>query len=715
MDRISRLRRHGWITYSILALLLLLLGGIYFSLLKDLPSPSRLKSTNLSKSTQIYDRNNVLLYTIYAEKNQSFVPLNHIPDSLQKATIAIEDKEFYRHGPIDFRGISRAFYSTFFARQLQGGSTLTQQLVKNSLLTQDRTIQRKLKEVILSFATELIYSKKQILEMYLNQVPYGGTSYGVQAAALTYFGKPVNDLTLAQSAFLAGLPEAPSTLSPFGTRPELGKRRQIEVLRKMREQNYITPTQEKQAGEEKLVFQKISNAIKAPHFVLYVKELLSQKYGSKMVETGGLRVKTSLDLALQEMAQAKVASEVAALKQNNVGNGAALITNPATGEILAMVGSKNYFDEKQGNTNITLAQLQPGSSIKPINYAVGLMKGYTAATPFIDQAMCFGGTPPYCPRNYDNRFRGAVQMRYALGNSLNIPAVEMLKLNGVNAMIATASAMGINSFTDPTRYGLSLTLGGGEVTMLEMATAFGVFANSGYRIDLHPVLKVTDSNNRVLEEYNPPPSPIFGKRVLPQGVAFIISNILMDNSARTETFGPSSALKINNQPVAVKTGTTNDYRDNWTIGYTLGPPYVVVTWVGNNDHTPMNGVVSGVTGAAPIWHTIMANLLKNKQAQVPKQPSDVIRKAICMPSGLIPPPDGTPDRCPVRLEYFIKGTEPKQLDPGKQKIFWDKVANSYAKPGQTENVEERQEIIITDPLGNRYCASCPRPSPTPKP
>jgi membrane peptidoglycan carboxypeptidase len=419
------------------------------------------------------------------------------------------------------------------------GSTLTQQLVKNSLLTQERTWQRKGKELILSVVTEILYSKKSVLEMYLNQVPYGGTAYGVEAASQTYFGKHVQDISIAEAAYLAGLPEAPSVFSPFGTHPELGKERQREVLRKMREQKYITPEQEKTARAEELVFQKVSSNIKAPHFVFYIKNLLSQKYGEEIVETGGLKVKTSLDLSLQEYAQATVSAEITKLKNSNVTNGAALITNPTTGEILAMVGSVDYFEPRYGSVNITLQSLQPGSSIKPINYATGLIKGFSAATPFIDRKMCFGET--YCPQNYDGKYRGVVQMRNALGNSLNIPAVKMLKANGVDAMIATASAMGISTFTDIDAYGLSLTLGSGNVYMTDMVTAYGVLANTGYRVDLHPILKVLDKNGRILEEYTPPPSAIFGKKVIPSGVAYIISHILMDNNARLDAL----ALTLN--------------------------------------------------------------------------------------------------------------------------------------------------------------------------
>jgi 1A family penicillin-binding protein len=711
----SFLRKKAVVTLLILSLLAVGSAiGLYFYFLKELPSPTKLTNTSASFSTHIYDRHGKQLYTIYANRNQSFVPLDKIPKSLQQATIAVEDKDFYKHGAIDFRGVIRAFYSTVFQKKLQGGSTLTQQLVKNGLLTPERTLTRKIKELALSIVVEYMYSKNKILEMYLNQVPYGGTAYGVEAASQTYFGKPVKNLTLAQQAYLAGLPEAPSTYSPYGSRPELGKKRQKEILKKMLAQGYINEKQFQEASSEELIFQKIPNPIKAPHFVFYIKDLLQKKYGEKTVEQGGLKVYTSLDLKLQEFTQQIVASEVAKLKQNKVGNGAALIVNPSTGEIHSMVGSKDWNDPKDGNMNMTTQNLQPGSSIKPINYAVGLLKGHTAATPFVDSPVCFNnpGAPAYCPRNYDGKFHGVVQMRYALANSLNIPAVQMLKANTLESMIATASAMGISTFKDPSRYGLSLTLGGGEVTMLDMATAFGVFANQGYRIDLQPILKVTDRDGNILEEYTPPKSPIFGKKVLPPSVAWIISDILADNNARTNSFGPNSELRIGKKFVSVKTGTTNDYKDNWTIGYT--PQFVIGVWVGNNDRTPMTGVVSGLTGAAPIWNKLMTHVLKDKEPKTPPKPPDIISKAVCLTTGYLPQ-ENPENRCPTRQEYFIRGTEPKVSEPGRTAVWIDKTTGHPAKEGQTENIESKEEIILTDLNGNKFCLSCPTPTPTPNP
>lgn len=704
--------------YVLISIPLILLAIAVALVIKDVPRATVIGSNSFPQSSKIFSRDGTLLYTIYASKNQSFVNLTKIPKDLQNATVAIEDRNFYKHGAIDIRGIARAVYVNATKQSVQGGSTLTQQLVRNSLLTLDRTITRKVKEVILSFVVEFIYSKDRILEMYLNQVSYGGTAWGVEAASQIYFGKDVSKLSLAESSFLAGLPQAPSVYSPFGSHPEEGKSRQLRVLNAMQESGYITKEQREKASKVELKFTQIQSHIIAPHFVFYIKDLLVQEYGEKMVEQGGLNVVTSLDLTVQKLTEDAIATEEATIRGDNWYNASSVVTRPGTGELLAMVGSRNYFDtERDGNVNVTIANRQPGSSIKPINYATGLIKGYTAATPFVDERKCFPNPSgaPYCPMNYDLKFHGVQQMRYALANSFNIPAVKMLKLNGLEAMIATASAMGIDSFTDPDRYGLSLTLGGGEVTMLEMVSAYGVFANSGYKINLHPILKITDSKGKVITEYKPVESPLLGKKVLPDGVAFIISNILSDNGARTPSFGSNSPLFIKGFNVAVKTGTTNDYRDNWTIGYT--PSYVVATWVGNNDNKPLRGVVSGVTGAAPIWNQIMGGLIKDKPAETFNRPENVIGANICSTSGLLPQPAGSPYVCPTRYEYFIRGTVPRQVEGGLKKVFIDKATQQIAPPGKTDNVEEVERAIITDPLGDSFCTSCPRnePSPTPNP
>lgn len=715
-----------WFRFLIMPLFLLGIVGfvvfMYFFVLKDIPKATQLGSTSQPQSSKIYDRNGELLYTMYTGRNQTYLPLNSIPKNIQQATIAIEDRNFYSHGAIDIQGIIRAIYVNFKGERVEGGSTLTQQLVKSSLLTPERTIERKAKEIILSFIVEAIYPKNKILEMYLNQVSYGGTAYGVDAASQVYFNKPVSELTLAEAAFLAGLPQAPSRYSPFGSHPEEGKERQKRVLTAMYEEGYISEEEKNKAVEEGLEFSAIRDEIKAPHFVFYVKDYLTEKYGEKMIEQGGLSITTSLDLKTQKLVEDSIATEGARLNESNWYNAASVVTHPMTGEILAMAGSRDYFDsERDGNVNVAIARRQPGSSIKPINFATGLINGYTAATPFVDKRVCFPnpGQAAYCPRNYDGAFHGVVQMREALANSYNIPAVKMLKLNTVEKMIEVAEKMGIDTFTDsPDRYGLSLTLGGGEVTMLQMTEAFGVFANSGYRVPLQPILKIERPNGDVIEEYEKPTSILSGTKAIPEGVAYIISHILQDNQARTPAFGGNSPLRIPGYPVSVKTGTTNDYRDNWTIGYT--PSYVVSVWVGNNDNTPLRGVTSGISGAAPIWNDIMTGLLEDTEPEELKQPDSVVGVNICSDSGLRPQPDGSPYRCPTKFEYFLKDTIPAEVDPGLTKVFVDKTTNALAVEGQVENVEERDGKIVTDPTGDTYCTTCApppdeNPNPTPAP
>lgn len=697
--------------------LFIMFGIFYWYILKDLPSPLTLDNYNIPQTTKIYDRNDTLLFDIFVDQNRTLVLLDDIPDYVQQATIAIEDKDFYHHHGINpIGGIVRAAKEIIFNQRLQGGSTITQQLVKNALLTPERTIQRKIKEIIIAVIVEAIYSKEQILEMYLNQVPYGGTAWGIQAAAQTYFDKSVTQLTLPEAALLAGLPAAPTAYSPHGAQPELAKNRQREVLRRMVEDGYITKEEEQKAIETLLDFAKPTTNIRAPHFVMYIKQLLVDKYGERLVEQGGLRVKTTLDLDIQEFAEKSVATEVAKLRTSNVGNGAALVTKPATGEILVMVGSTDYFATESGNFNVVTARRQPGSSIKPINYAIGIeLQKVTPASVFIDTPTCFAvaGQPNYCPVNYDGQFHGPVQLRFALGNSFNIPAVKMLYKNTVETMVASGSAFGINSYQDPSHYGLSLTLGGGEVQMTEMATAFGVFANGGIKKDLISILQVTNQEGKVLEEYTDPnlekdiPSSLLinGPRVLSSETAFLISHILLDNNARMQAFGGDSLLRIpGHQAVSVKTGTTDDIRDNWTIGFT--PQFLVATWVGNNDNTPMNQyLISGVSGAAPIWNRIMTKLLVDKPDIWPKQPEGVVGAHICTLTGKLPiRPEGDPERCETRFEYFIKGTVP-QGAPIKQAILIDKATGKMAAPNQTDNVEPQEKTIITDGIST-YCLDC---------
>src|SRR3989338_4001628 len=686
----------------------MIIAAVWF-FTKDLPSPKQLETRQVPQTTKIYDRNEKLLYNIYTDQNRTKVALSEIPDNLKKATIAIEDKDFYKHRGFDIYGIVRATRKTLFEGNLQGGSTITQQLVKSAFLTPERTKNRKIKELYLAFRVEMAFSKDKILEMYLNQVPYGGTAWGAAAAAEQYFGKDVKDLDLAESALLAGLPAAPTYYSPFGTDPARAKTRQKLVQKRMLEEGYIPKAQADEAAGEELQFRQATTDIKAPHFVMFVREYLAGKYGEKVASQGGLKVITTLDLDLQEKTQEIVKDNIDKLKGYRVGNGSALVTKPKTGEILAMVGSKDFFDQSiDGNVNVTIAARQPGSSIKPINYATALERRLiTLATIIMDVSTTFSGGPrPYRPVNYDGKFHGPVTVRNALGNSYNIPAVKVLAINGVGEMIKKAKEMGISTFEDESRYGLSLTLGGGEVKMTDMATAFGVFANEGVMQDLVSVLKVEDSSCRTLEEFKKKA----GRRVLSREVSFLISSILSDNGARSAAFGTNSLLKISGKTVAVKTGTTDDKRDNWTIGYT--PSYLAAVWVGNNDNTPMNpAITSGITGATPIWNEIIKEVLKDKINEAFKVPSGVVGLETCSVTGGV-----KNEKCSGRFEYFLAGTEPKKDTFARAKVWVDKKTGQVVEPG-SPNAEEKEEVVIKDPyLQKDFCVSCPQPTqPSPSP
>lgn len=629
--------------FSVAILVAALAGSVYIAI-NQLPNPHLLTNRAIPVTTKLFDRHGILLYEIYADENRTPVTLADIPSQFKDATLAIEDKDFYHHQGFSFSGIARALYSIAVTNQMQGGSTITQQLVRSALLTQEVTISRKLKELALSIWTERIYSKDQILEMYFNQVPYGGTAWGAEAAAQMYFGKSIKDVDLAEASLLAGLPAAPSRFSPFGAHPELARARQKEVLRRMVEEGSITAQEKEIAATENLTFKRPDVGIQAPHFVMYVKDLLSQKYGIHTVEQGGLRVTTTLDLSIQNNAQEIVAKEVAGLKRLNVGNGAAVVANPKNGEILAMVGSTDYFNiEKEGNVNVALTPQQPGSTIKAVTYAVALQQGFTPATllPDIPKTYQSPGGQAYTPVNYDGKFHGLVPLRFALGNSYNVAAVYTLSKIGVQSLIDEGKKMGISSWNKPENYGLSLTLGGADVTMLDMTEAYATLANGGTQVPLTALLEVTDYQGRPLENNWFPRS----EKVLPADVAFIISDILADNNARSSAFGTSSALSIPGQWVPVKTGTSNDKRDNWTIGYTKD--FVVTVWVGNNDNSPMNPILtSGITGASPIWRKITDSMLAQYPSTPPAPPTTIVAL-----------------NCRGRNEYFIAGTEKNACAP----------------------------------------------------
>lgn len=610
----------------------------------QLPSPDKLLYSDKALTTEFLDRNGKLLYRLYEGRNRTLVKLNEVPPYLIQATIAAEDKNFYHHIGIDLSAIFRAFMSNLknhpSANQLEGASTITQQLIKNTLLTPEKTYTRKIKEIILALWTEQMYSKDQILQMYLNEAPYGGPTWGIEAASETFFNKNTRDLTLAQAAYLSGLPASPTQFSPYGTNPELGKVRQKEVLRRMIEDKFIDQSQAELAFAEDLHLQPQINNIKAPHFVMYVKDLLSFKYGQRVVSQGGLKITTTLDLDTQEEAERIVAEEASKLTALNVKNAAAMIMDGKTGQILAMIGSKDYHEPKFGSFNVALSLRQPGSSIKVATYASAFKIGYSPGNTILDVPVIFRDNwgNSYSPVNYDGRYHGPVSIRTALGSSYNIPAVKLLATVGVEEMAKTAADMGITTFSEPKKYGLALTLGGAEVRLIDMMTLYGSLSQLGQRKTATPILKVTDSMDNTLEEYEDQ-----SYQALTPQIAYLITNILTDNSARTPAFGVNSLLKFDGNIVAVKTGTTDNKRDNWTFGYS--PNFVVGVWVGNNDNSPMNpSLTSGVTGAAPIWRKLTESML-------PKYPKTSFTKPTGIAEAII---DG-------RRDLIVSGNIPKSM------------------------------------------------------
>jgi 1A family penicillin-binding protein len=707
-------------------ILIILLAGIALVyLMRDLPSPKRLTATeNFAVSTQIFDRNGQLLYEVFGDENRIPIKLADLPPHVAQATIAIEDKNFYHHLGFDVLGITRAAFATLTGKRIEGGSTITQQLVKNALLTRERSLTRKAKEAILSVLTEVLYSKADILEMYLNYISYGGTSVGIEAASKSYFGKSAKDLTLAEAALLAGLPQAPSTYSPFGSNPERAKARQAEVLRRMEEDGYITAVQAEAAKAEVLHYALSKTDIQAPHFVFYVRDWLYEKFGEETVQRGGLRVTTTLDLDLQKQAQASLSAEVASLSRMRVSNGAALVTKPDTGEILAMIGSTDYFDSaNDGQVNVTLALRQPGSSIKPIMYATAFeQKTLNPGTMLLDIPTCFKnpGQKEYCPKNYSGDFKGPISVRQSLGNSLNIPAVKGLYTIGVPTFMEQATKMGITTWTDPSQYGLSLTLGGGEVRMIDMATTFGTLANQGVKVPLTPILKIENYKGEKLLDVNTDQRKADLTaltddedlteqgdltRVMHRAPAYLVSHIMQDNTARVLAFGANSQLVFKGQVVSAKTGTTNDLKDNWTVGFT--PKILTITWVGNNDSKSMSYLASGITGAAPIFHDIMSLLLKNQEPVWPARPDEVALGPVC-PSGLPPQPG---DKCsPIGTDLYWKASTPSASLTEKTNVWIHPETGLPLVSGEsTDGLVLEERTIYSDPITKNYCVDCSRP------
>jgi 1A family penicillin-binding protein len=575
---------------------------------RDLPDPNKIIDRSVAQSTKIYDRTGEhLLYEIHGTQRRTLIDLNNIPKYAVQATIAIEDKTFYEHQGFNvLRTIKSVLYDIVTGTKAQGGSTLTQQFVKNAILTNEKAISRKIKELVLSYQIEQKFTKDEILKLYFNEIPYGSTAYGIESASGIYFGKSAKDLTLAEAAILAAMPQAPSYYSPYGPHKDALISRQHLVLRLMREQGYITADQEKSANEEKIVFKTKREDITAPHFVFMVKSQLAERYGDRLVEQGGLKIITTLDWEKQQLAQQTVDELTPQLKEKYGANNTGLVTiDVESGDVLAMIGSRDFFDDDiDGQVNVATAKLQPGSSFKPFVYAEAFTKGYNPQTVLIDAETSFSnGGAEYRPRNYDGKEYGPVSIRQALAGSLNVPAVKALYLAGVKNVITLAQQLGYTTLNDPDRYGLSLVLGGGEVQLIEHTNGYAALARDGVAQPYFTVLKVEDSKGTVLEE-KPQPKQT---RVLDKQVVREITSILSDNEARSYIFGANNNLTLSGRPVAAKTGTTNDYRDSWLLGYT--PQLATGVWVGNTDHSPMNKG-TGANAAGPIWQRYMNRILQ---------------------------------------------------------------------------------------------------------
>jgi 1A family penicillin-binding protein len=676
LDR-GAVRQH-WPSLLLLLALLSSLGGWALWDRFALSLSDVLEQRSSSPTTRIYDRHGQLLYEIidpHAGKHTP-LPLAEIPLVLQQATIATEDASFYTNPGVDLRAILRALWINVRGGEvLAGGSTITQQLARNLLLSPQertqRTLVRKLRESVLAWSLARRYSKDEILASYLNEIYYGNFAYGVEAAAQAYFGKSAAELDLAEAALIAGLPQAPSAYNPL-VDPQAAQARQAVVLDLMARSAYITPQQAVLAGTEPLHFAASAFPIRAPHFVMYVRELLEKEYGLGMLYRGGLRVYTTLDLGWQEVAQSVVQRHLAHLADRRDGpnphlsDAALLGLDPRTGEILVMLGSPDYFEAAiDGAVNVTLMPRQPGSAIKPLTYAAALDPArdcpHTPATLIADVRTAFltAEGQPYVPVNYDLIYHGPVLARRALACSYNLPAVKVLEEVGVDQMAALARQLGITTFTDMERFGLALTLGGGEVRLLELTAAYAAFANRGRQVTPVAITRVEDSRGQVLRRWVPEP----GRQVLDPRVAYLITDILSDEWARMPAFGEGSVLHLS-RPAAAKTGTTTDWRDNWTVGYT--PELAVGVWAGNADNSPMQQV-SGVTGAGPMWHDFMETVLAGRPVREFEEPEGMVRVEICSLSGVRPN-----STCPHRRqEIFIAGTEPahvcdmhQAMDPG---------------------------------------------------
>ena len=677
---------------------------IFFYYSRRLPDPNAWQDRQVIQSTKIYDHEGKnLLYEIHGEEKRTVIPFSEIPQIVKNATVVAEDVEFYNHSGINIRGILRAILADIKGGALaEGGSSITQQLIKNAYLSPERTFSRKIKELILSIALERRYSKDEILNFYLNQIPYGSNSYGIEAAAQTYFNKPAKELAVTEVVYLVAMPKAPSYYSPYGNHGAELKSRANHILSRMRELKYISDNDYNNALKTTVNFVGQKTNITAPHFVMFIRDYLNEKYGEDFVEKGGLKVATTLNLDLQKIAERAIEDGAKRNEIYNAKNAALVAIDPKTGQILAMVGSKNYWATKsepegcepgkncqfEPNVNIATRLRQPGSSFKPFVYAAAINNGYTPDTivwdiptefnplcswdsiaePEVDQQTC------YSPKNYDDRFRGPVTLKQALANSINVPSVKILYLAGINNSINMAENLGIATLKDRSRYGLSLVLGAAEVKLLDMVSAYGVFSQEGVRREPIGILKVEDGSGRVLEEYKDQ-----GQKVLNEQVAREINDILSDNSARAPIFGLYSSLSLGDRPAAAKTGTSQDpddetkARDAWVIGYT--PSLVVGVWTGNNNNTPIEKGGAGIMAAGPIWHDFMTQALKDAPIEVFIKPDPIITEK--------PVLNGQYQT--HEILYWLNKDDPQGAPPGKpdsdpQFKNWEASLQNWLKP-----------------------------------
>lgn len=693
------LKQIGMFALWIIVISAILFFGLLIYVQRTLPDPNSIADRKVSESTKIYDRTGqVLLYDIHGEEKRTIVPWEQIPTNLKNATLAAEDSGFYSHGGFDLKGILRSFLSDIKTFGLsQGGSTITQQLVKQTLLGNEKTALRKVRELVLSIELERKFSKDQIFWMYLNQIPYGSNTYGIEAAAKAFFNKNASQLNLNEAATLSALPQAPSYYSPYGNHVDGLIIRKNSILTNMKKLGFISETDYRQAVAEKPVFHSSTESITAPHFVIMVKDYLANKYGESAIESGGFNVITTLDAALQDYAEAAVTKYATINKTKYKASNAALVAvSPKNGDVLALVGSVNYFDiANQGNFNVTIdgPGRQPGSSFKPFAYAVAFQKGYPDSTTIFDFKTEFNpscspdgnqlvdqyGLACYHPRNYDGIFRGPVTLRQALDQSLNIPSVKTLYLAGIPETISLAQQMGITTLTQPERYGLSLVLGGAEVHPIDLVSAYSVFANDGIRNPWRIIQRVEDANGNVLEEAQNQP-----QRALDAQTARLMNNILSDNSARAAVFGYNNSLYFPGYEVGAKTGTTQDNRDGWVVGFS--PSVATVVWTGNNNNQSMTAAGAGISAAGPMWHEFMAQALATFPHESFPQPEPVTSSKIMLNgNNTYTPPDGGPTQYHEILYYVDRNDPlgPMPSNPGNdpQFINWDwPVLQTYGEP-----------------------------------